>query len=415
MIKNIMIVSSDFTGHGHKSITDSLTEQLSRYPDVKIHVVDGFALAGNMGVKVGKLYGSVTRNAKEVWKFLWDISLKKPSLICELAELSIRDSFLEEFNRIKPDLILCVHPNFNGSILNILEKHKINTPFVTLIADLISIAPLWADKRADFTICPTKESKYKCLEFGVPESKLKIIGFPSREKFCKHLTDDSFNAGQLPGRYPDKPLECLIMSGGEGVGNMRRVAQILLANFNCNVSIIAGRNKLLRTRLETFLTEKYGGRVKVYGFVENVQDLMLASDITFARGSPNVMMEAVLCGTPLVITGALPGQEAGNPGYAEKYNLGVSCPDLRKLKGIVAELLENNGEGLASIREAQCRYRNPNIAKEIAEFILSVEKKNIADYAYEAATQPVKRYTFRAIVMKNRIKRKVPRDESRSY
>jgi processive 1,2-diacylglycerol beta-glucosyltransferase len=44
MKKNILIISSEFTGHGHKSITDSLKEQFARYSDVNVYVVDGFSL-----------------------------------------------------------------------------------------------------------------------------------------------------------------------------------------------------------------------------------------------------------------------------------------------------------------------------------------------------------------------------------
>ncbi|MFZ5987639.1 MAG: MGDG synthase family glycosyltransferase [Bacillota bacterium] len=372
MVKNILIVSSNHTGHGHKSITESLMEKFTLYHGVSVHVVDGFTLAGNMGLRVGKLYGSVTRNAKELWKLMWEISFRKPSLINDFVEIAVRDNFLKILKSVKPDLILSVHPNFNGPLLNIMEDYNIHIPFVTLIADLVTIAPLWADPRVDYVICPTKESKYKCLEFGVSESKLKLIGFPVRQKFLQHL-----NSGLKDNSYRgDRPLECLIMSGGEGSGNMSRIAKILLKNFNCNVKIVAGRNKILKRRLERSLYERFGGRVEVYGFTENIQDLMLSSDIAVTRGSPNVMMEAVACNVPLIITGNLPGQEEGNPGFLLKHNLGIVCKEPEKLKHIIIELLQNNAYKLNKIKESQRNFRNPNAAKEIVDFILSLEKKD---------------------------------------
>ena len=36
MVKNILIISSNYTGHGHKSITDSLQEKFSLHPDVNV-------------------------------------------------------------------------------------------------------------------------------------------------------------------------------------------------------------------------------------------------------------------------------------------------------------------------------------------------------------------------------------------
>ena len=370
MAKNILIISSDYTGHGHKSITDSLMEKFSLYPDVNVHVIDGFTLIGNLGLRIGKLYGSITRNAKELWKIIWDMSLKRPSLVNELVEVSIRDSFLELLRDIKPDLILSVHPNFNGSVLNILEENNIKIPFVTFIADLVSITPLWADPRADYIICPTKESKYKCIEFGVSESRLKLIGFPVRQKFLEHLNNNTEERVYTRNR----PLECLIMSGGEGSGNMSTIARILLKNFNCKVKIITGRNKILKRRLERTLYDRFGTeRVEIYGFTENVQDLMLSSDLAITRGSPNTMMEVVACNVPLIVTGNLPGQEEGNPGYIIKHNLGVVCKDTRRLKSVIKELLVNNGSKLKQIKKSQKKFLNPNVAKEIVDFILSIE------------------------------------------
>ncbi len=371
MISNILIISSNHTGHGHKSICESLIERFSLHPDVNVHVVDGFSLAGKLGLRIGKMYGSVTRNAKELWKLMWEISSRKPSLVNDFTESSIRENFLRLLATIKPDLILSVHPNFNEPILNILEDYKINIFFLTLVADLVSISPLWVDPRADYIICPSKESKYKCLEFGVSESKLKVTSFPVRKKFLQPISSRT----EITRYNGSNPLECLIMSGGEGSGNMRKVAKILLSNFDCRVKIIAGRNEILKRRLERVFAEQYKDKVKIYGFVENIQDLMITSDIAFTRGSPNVMMEAVACNVPLIITGNLPGQEEGNPSYLQKYNLGLVCKEPAQLKHIVADLLYNNAEKLNNIRQCQRSFFNPNASKDVVDFILNLEKK----------------------------------------
>jgi len=368
MINNILIISSDFTGHGHKSISESLLEKFKENKNVKIHIVDGFSLGGNILLKVGKAYGPITRRSENLWELIWDISVAKPSLINEIIELKIKNNFLELLNNIQPDLILTIHPNFNGSILNILEKYHIKIPVVTLIADLVSISPLWADPRDSFIISPTQEAKDKCIGFGVPDKNVEILGFPVRSRFYKPITSDMYN------NYDTyKPLNCLIMSGGEGVGNMHKIAEILLDNFNSTVKIVAGRNTALKKKLQATLVEKYGDRVEIYGFTKNIQDLMQASDIAFTRGSPNVMMEAIACNVPLIITGALPGQEKENPEFAEKNNLGVVCTDVNDIKSIINNLISNNGEKLNKIKTAQKTFSNPYIAENIVNFLLSID------------------------------------------
>lgn len=369
MLKNILIISSEYTGHGHKSITESLCESFAVHEDVKVKIIDGFSLGGNTLIRIGKMYGPITRNAKFLWKMIWELSLSEPDLINRLIESMIREDLLKLIDDEKPDLIVTVHPNFNGSILNIFDKEKIKIPLVTVIADLVSISPLWADPRADCIICPTEEAKQKCLEFSIPESKLKVIGFPVRSRFYGQPAERlSFAAHGNTGR----PFRCLLMSGGEGAGNLVKIAEELLKNFNCIVSIVAGRNIKVKLKLEKALSDKYGSRVEIYGFVNNIQDLMYSSDLAITRGSPNVMMEAVSCNIPIVITDALPGQEEKNPEFAQKYNLGVACKNSRHVKKAVKELLSNDAAKINQIISAQRSYRNPKNSMEIANIVRDI-------------------------------------------
>lgn len=368
MKKKVLIISSNNTGHGHKSITESLCEKIENDHEIKVHVVDGFSLGGHTLLNIGKSYGPITRKSEKVWEMVFNFSADNPSLIDKFIEKLIKNNFLKLLDKVKPDIILSVHPNFNGSILNILQDQNIKIPFITLIADLVNISPLWADKRADFIISPTIEARDKCIGYGVPPENIKVLGFPVRSRFFR--TDNNVKVGYKNGA----PLKCLIMSGGEGVGNMKEIAEILLDHFDCEVKIVAGRNAKLRAILEKLLKSKYGKKVEIYGFIKNIQDLMFDSDIAFTRGSPNVMFEAFSSNTPIIITGALPGQEEDNPTFAQKLNLGLICKDINEIKPTISELLANNAEKLNEIINCQQMYINPHAAEEIIQFILGVEE-----------------------------------------
>jgi processive 1,2-diacylglycerol beta-glucosyltransferase len=370
MVKNILIISSDNTGCGHKSICEALCERFSFYENVRVRVIDGFSLGGKTLFKLGRSYGPITRKAKNIWRLVWKIQLAEPRLINGFIELIIKESFLSLFEETKPDIILCLHPNFNGPVLNTLKKCGIKIPFVTIIADLVSICPQWVDSRADYILSPTHEAKNKCVQFNFPEEKLKVFGFPVRSRFSEQHVEKQYKTSHYS---LEKPLNCLIMCGGDGTGNMRKIATVLLENFNCTVKIVAGRNAAAKKRLENILV-KYGNRVEVFGFVDNIQDLMLSSDIVFTRGSPNVMMEVISCNTPLVITGALPGQEEGNPDFIKQHNLGVVCENMKDIQKTLVELLSDNATKLSGIKESQRVFINPDSAKQIVDFILMLNK-----------------------------------------
>jgi processive 1,2-diacylglycerol beta-glucosyltransferase len=366
--KKLLIISSDFTGHGHKSITEAVKEKLELDDKISIHVVDGFSLGGISLSKIGKLYGPITRHSEFLWKAIFDFSAQKPSFINSLIRMKIENNFVKLLDEIKPDVILTVHPNFNGSILDILDKHGYKIPFITLIADLVSISPLWADPRADYIISPTKEAKEICIQYGVPEYNIKITGFPVRSRFYK----DSENPSSLSNEDSSRPLECLLMGGGEGAGNMEKIAQTLLQNFDCHIKIVAGRNVTLKEKLEQSLLKEYSNRVTIFGFTDAIQELMFSSDIAFTRGSPNVMMESVASNIPLIITGALPGQEEGNPSFAEKHNLGVVCKNPVELKETINLLLQNDSTLLKEIKNAQKMFQDPSVVDMIVSILLDV-------------------------------------------
>ncbi len=362
--KRIMIISSNFTGHGHKSICEAICEHLSDHPDVVIQVVDGFSLIGSAGVRASKLYGPITRNASDLWKLTYNMTGKQKNRVTEdLLTALAYDKFMQKVSAFEPGLIVTVHPLFTRSLLNILEYHKMQIPFIALQADIINIHRAWCDPRATLTLCPTPEA-YECSLnlHKMPVDKLELCGFPTRERFCAAARNAP------PHEYDgSRPLNCLLMSGGEGSGNLKKYAEQLLEHVDCSLTVICGRNKKLKELLEQTLGLVYGKRLQAHGFLENVQDYMAQSDLVIARGSPNTMMEAVVMGVPLMITGCLPGQEADNPALMVTHNLGVLCQSPESAPAIVKALMANNGKRLHEIRQAQLAYRNFDNAKHIAQ------------------------------------------------
>lgn len=367
MSKRIMIITSEYTGRGHKSITDALCEQFNKIPDVEVSILEGFGMLGKAGIRISKFYGPLTRHSKEAWDIVWKIVQHKPDAVNKTIQMIINRCFIDIINKEMPDVIVSVHPAFIGCIMDVMEKHDIKIPFVSMYADLVSISNLWTEPRADYSICYTDEAIDYSIKMGVPREKIKKFSFPVRERFTygePTAGSQIFKASKIP--------TFLIMSGGEGSGNLIELSQLLLNNFNCRVKVLTGRNQSLRNKFEENEKAKYGERIDVYGFVEAIEEVMLSSDIAFMRGSPNTILEAINCCLPVIITDALPGQEAGNPSYFESNNLGCFAHTLDEIKDTVKSLLDNDAQRLTVIKEHQKAFRNPNAAKEIADFIVSL-------------------------------------------
>ena len=369
-LRKIIIISSNNTGHGHTSITTSLLEQFTNYPDVEVKVVQGFRLISQAAQKASGLYGPMTRYSKDLWKVTYELSQQSPKRTNELTALAIHDNFMKLIAEEHPDMILTVHSLFAGSVINILEDYHLNIPHVTLIADMVDLHATWCEPRSDLTLCPTEEAMRVCRIRGCDPKRMIMCGFPSRRQF----TDAArrFTRGDLP---TDRPLRFLIMSGGEGSGSLKKYARELLDKFNCEVRVICGRNEKLRAMLTQTLKERYGDRVKVLGFVKDVETHMLECDMIIARGSPNSLMEAVVCNIPIICVGALPGQEEHNPQVMARHHLGVICQSPRQLPDVVNSLIANDGQRWRELRDGQLKYRNLDAAKDIVDILCARLKK----------------------------------------
>lgn len=371
MKKRVLILTSYVTGHGHKSITNALEEELKKVPDVVYKSVEAFEFAGKMGLRIGKLYAPIIRTSEDMWKFIYKMSESEPQLVESVVKKLIKNKFIKLVNQFNPDIIVTVHPAFNSAVIDLLRKYKTkkDIKFATVFADLISISPLWVDPRADLMIAPTKEAWVYALKNGADEDKMAIINLPVR----KEILDAGAKIKMVDEKAirEKKEVDFLIMSGGEGSGDMGGIIEKLLKVPNSRVSAVAGRN----TKLKEVLEKKFEAdldRVTIYGFVKDVENLMITHDIAIVRGSPNVLMECITCDLPVIVTGALPGQEEGNIDFILLNDLGMLCRKDTELVKSVNKFLDNDKERLIRIKKNQLAFRDLDAGKKIVEKVLSL-------------------------------------------
>ncbi|SHH87732.1 UDP-N-acetylglucosamine:LPS N-acetylglucosamine transferase [Sporobacter termitidis DSM 10068] len=365
-MSSILFISADDTGHGHKSITQALRQQIVKLnPNIQVSIVDGFSLGKKIMRVISKLYNPLIVSVPALWGLIYRAGNHSVRLINAFVSKNIKSNLIRCLEEIRPDVIIPVHGVYVGSILNILEKEKINIPVIPFIADFDNVSSLWADKRAEYTLCPSAESKKTMLSLGIPEDKLQLVDFPVREAFC-----DPSPAAPREGRIlAENGAAILLISGSQGSWRTFKMAKALLKGSNCHISVIAGNNVSLKKYLEKKLSLYIGSRIQVYGFTKDIKKRMLEADILIVRASPNVVMEAVTLCKPIIVVGALKGQEEKNPEYIVKYNLGTICENIKELPMVVSELLSQNGKKLKDIYDSQIRFRNLHAAQDIVEFV----------------------------------------------
>jgi len=359
--RKVLILTSYLTGHGHASITLALEDAL-RARGVDFKTVEAYDMCSKMWRRSAKNYGKLTCRHPGVWKFLFWFSAQFPALTDRAVARSCKKKFLKIFKEYRPDTVVTAHPLFTGSILDILEKNRLSCRFVTVIADLVSISPLWIDERSDMTVCPSRECMAYALRKGLHPGKLKVINLPTRTS----ITERAKTVTET-GRAYDGRIRLFMISGAEGSGDMAARVRELLKIKNSSVTVIAGRNAVL----EKSLKEEFGANpaVEIHGFVNNIGDMMPRHDIAIVRGSPNVLMECVNLAVPVIVTDYLGGQEPGNVDFIITRGLGLFCFDKSNLRGFVEQYLQNDRELLKSTRQNQFKHRDLDAAAKIAALI----------------------------------------------
>src|SRR5205085_6284432 len=130
--------------------------------------------------------------------------------------------------------------------------------------------------------------------------------------------------------------------------------------------VVCGRNAELRQRVE-----RLAARVKLraLGFVEDVADLMHASEVLITKAGGLTLAEAFCCRMPVVVHDLLPGQEAGNLEYVLSKGAVLYAPRPSALVQVVSELVADPTRR-AALAECGARLARPSAATQIAAHVL---------------------------------------------
>ena len=228
-----------------------------------------------------------------------------------------------------------------------------SAPFVTVVTDPVTAPVAWFSPKVDLCVVATEAARDVALACKVPRDRVRVIGLPIRRAFAEMRGRPKAEVRSHLGLAPDRPL-ILMSGGGAGVGRLLPIARAVTHALRGHraqpqVAIIAGRNSVLERRLRA---ETWPIPVTVLGYVNNMAEWLAAADLLITKAGPGALAEAACLGTPALITGYIPGQEAGNVTWTVEHGAGVFEPDTDRIADLVAELLRPGNPELARMSAA---------------------------------------------------------------
>ncbi len=369
MTKRVLVLMSD-TGGGHRAAAEAImAASQERYPgELDFTMVDVFRHYSPFPFKYApEIYPIWVNYGARLWGLTYIMSDApfRSRFVIQSTYFSWRNNIQKLFRDHPADVLLCVHSLITRPVLKVLQSQATCPPFVTVVTDLVWPHAFWYDKKTTRCLVPTEPAYRRGLAYGLRRDQLHLTGLPVHPNFMKRLTS-KIDARQQLQIDEDLPT-VLIVSGGEGMGPLYRITQAINnKKLRCQLLIIAGRNQKLREQLES---TRWNQPTKIYGFVDFMPLLMAASDMIVTKAGPATIMESCTAGLPIIISGAIPGQEIGNVEYVIKNEAGVLARGPQAVANTVEDWLNEHPEELQRRAENAKKLARPNAVWEIVDEI----------------------------------------------
>jgi len=361
------------TGGGHEAPARAIAKYLNKYKNNEIEslLVDGF----EKSKRIAKLivvdgYRFLQNNAKWIFELIY--AIHKIRIVSEISAylVSIKTlKYLEEtILDENPDKIVIFHFFLIKPVYNILKSNKLNIPILTVVTDPYSAHPLWFLNKDQNFIVFSRQLKNKLILEGIKETNINVFPFILDEKFSKRAAPEEIAVYKK--KYDIKSSNVLlVLGGGDGIPHgMAILTNILKLKIDFEVLVVCGKDKKLYDDAVKLKEKLNDTRLKVFGFVDFVYELISVSDVIISKCGASTFMEILLSQKVPIINSYIWEQEKGNVVFLVENELGIYEKNIYRLPEIVEQLFLN--------KSLLNKYKNNiekmnliNGADQVAEFI----------------------------------------------
>lgn len=335
-MKRVLILSAPI-GSGHKMTAAALAEELRTRENVEVVEGDVFSF---MPAWIGKtflfcylkvlalcpwLYGAAYSSGGSGHQHLWLRNFINRTL------LKLGKGYLQ---KVQPDIVLATHATPLGIMSIYKEKHP--EIWLGAVVPDFNIHPWWNCQHVDAYFLADALLKEKITT----QQGIYAYGLPIRKQFS--LCEYAECRARLGYKKEEKLV--LLMGGGDGLLPMEEIVAELVAikDERMKLIVVAGRNEQLLQKLQARFDSVSKVKLELYGYREDIPQLMTAADILISKGGAVTAAEALATGISYIIYKPLPGQEEGNAKFLQEHYGAFVAKNLTDVAELMQKLLLNN-------------------------------------------------------------------------
>jgi processive 1,2-diacylglycerol beta-glucosyltransferase len=234
------------------------------------------------------------------------------------------------------------------------KQGRLTSKLITVITDF-GVHPFWVCEGTDVYAVATDFTKRQLVLAGGKEECVKESGIPINPGFLKHY--DKGAVRKALGLEQNK-FTVLVITGSFGIGDIERIVELL--HKDVQVLVVCARNLTLYKRLKN----RNYPEVEVFGFVNNIPELMAASEVVITKPGGLTISELLAMELVPVFISEIPGQETTNANILEEYGVGIRVKKIEDLKDIILNFKENP-ERLNRLKENIRKIKKPFAVEEL--------------------------------------------------
>lgn len=362
-MKIIIIYAS--TGAGHYKAAEAAYNSLKqRSQSLEIKLIDVFDKTSHIFKNIYVCgYFFLINYIKWLWGALFRITSIKGfkginSAWMQLASRLNSGKFIEFLIQEQPTTIISTHFLPSLLVTYLKRKKKLSSKLITVITDF-AVHPFWITGGTDTYVVASSFTRQILAREGIPPERIEEFGIPVDIKFTRHYEKNELckKIGIKQDRFT-----ALITTGSFGMGPVEKAVDLLYRHVQ--VMVICANNKRLYRRLKQ---RDYPG-VKVFGFVDNIHELMAASDVIIAKPGGLTISEILCMEQVPVFVWPIPGQEVNNFKIMQSYGIGNYA---RRVEDIAAYVLDYklHPDKLDKMREVIRGVKKPSAAEDLYNVI----------------------------------------------
>ena len=231
------------------------------------------------------------------------------------------------------DYIISTHFLGNEVSAALKRSGKIRSKIISVVTDY-DVHSIWLSPGSDYYTVATDWTQRKIISLGIAPEKVFVTGIPTHENFARPK-----NASTLRTKMSMQQdrFTVLVATGSFGIGP---IEEIIHSAKDFQVAVICGHNKSLFEKLKPLSSDT----VKVFGLIDNMDEMMGLSDVMITKPGGLSISEALVSHLPMIFFNAIPGQETNNIRVLASYGVGISDVSVAQIPTELKRLQSNPAE-----------------------------------------------------------------------